>query len=289
MQPTFSIITRTASRLLFLARMRDRLAAAAPEASEWIICDDAPAGTPGMAAFLDEAQRRLPMDVRLVETRSASRPKAANGGLAAACGDLVHIHDDDDTVEPAFYRRTAAFLERHPEFGGVSVLCDRIDEELIDGQLRFRRRRPHYHEIRSISLLSMATTQTIPPIGFVARRSVIQAVGPFNEALSVCEDHEFFLRFLLKADIGIVRERLASFHHRASGGGDFAANSLASTDHAAQDARFRNAMLRRDMEEGRVGLGWLLVLGEINRAGWRRKVLLKRLGRYLPAVLVRKL
>ncbi|MCA8906670.1 MAG: glycosyltransferase [Rhodospirillaceae bacterium] len=286
----FSILTRTALRLPFLERARVGLEAAAPGSAEWIICDDAPEGTPGMAAFVEAARHALPFEVRLVETRSASRPRAANGALAAARGRLVHLHDDDDTVEPAFYRRTAAFLDARPDCGGVAVLCDRVDEELArDGTFRTLRRRPHYHEIRSVGLLSMATTQTVPPIGFVARRSVLDAVGPFDESLSVCEDHEYFLRFLLQADIGLVRERLAAFHHRPSPEQPGACNSLASTDHEAQDARFRTLMLRRDMAQGGMGLGWLLALGEMNRPAWRRKVFLRRLGRRLPTAIARRL
>lgn len=289
MTPRFSIITRTASRLCFLHRVREGLAVAAPADSEWIICDDAPNGTNDLETFVDNARSTLPFAVSLVPVHSANRSRAANAGLAKATGTYVHIHDDDDTVSPAFYRRTAEFLDAHPHFGGVSVFCNRVDETLSDDGFVVGRQRPHYHEVRAISLLSMATTQTIAPIGFLARRTAVERTGPFDETLAVCEDHEFFLRFLLIADIGVLSEQLAAFHHRPLNAMGDSANSLASTDHETQDALFRNEMLRRDHASGLVGLGWLLSMGEANRPAWRRRVALRRLGRYLPAAIARRL
>ena len=274
-----SIITRTADRLRFLERASQGIAAAALAESEWIVCDDARSGTPELEAFIAHAAASLPLQVRLVRSCSGSRSKAANAGLAAAKGEFVHIHDDDDTIDAAFYRRSIDFLEQHNEYGGVASLADRIDERLEADRIVALSRRPHYREMRSVTLSSMAVTQTIPPIAFVARRSVMAEVGTFDERLDVCEDHEYFLRFLLTSDIGRIPEVLAAFHVRLSESAGSSANSPASTDHAATDARFRNFMLRNDLAVGRIGLGWLLAAGEMNRANWRANYLIEKLRR----------
>ena len=274
-----SIITRTADRLNFLERAYEGIAAAAPDDSEWIVCDDALSGTAGLEAFITRARAHLHIPVRLVKSRSTNRSKAANAGLLVAEGEFVHIHDDDDTVDPEFYHHSISFLRKRAEYGGVASLSDRIDERVDTNRIVELSRRPHYHEVRSITLSSMAVTQTIPPISFVARRSVMTEVGLFNERLEVCEDHEYFLRFLLKSDIGRILEVLAAFHVRPPGSLGSNANSLASTDHTAADAQFRNMMLRNDMAADRHGLGWLMALGEMNRANWRANVLIDRLRR----------
>jgi hypothetical protein len=277
-----SIITRTANRPWFLSRVCDGLRAARPSDAEWIICDDAPRGTPGIGDFIEQAAHRLAMPVRLVESHSGSRPKAANRGLEAARGAFVHLHDDDDTIAPAFYARTTEFLKTESAYGGVAVLSERVDERWDGCRAVPHRRRPHYHEIAALTLASMATVQTIPPIALLVRRSTVETVGPFNVNLAVCEDHEFLLRLLMVADIGMIRECLAAFHQRVGGkdGDADALNSAASTEHATQDARFRNAMLRNDLAEGRVGLGFLLALGEMNQGAWRVNLLLSKLRQY---------
>jgi hypothetical protein len=205
--------------------------------------------------------------MRLVVSGSQHRAKAANAGLEAAHGTFVHFLDDDDSIEPAFYKKTLAFLAAQPRFGAVATLADRVVERILpDGSLLEVSRTPHYPETRAISLATFAAGQTFAPVAFVARRHCIEAVGPFDVSLEVCEDYEFYLRFLARFDIGILPEALCSFHQRENTNLEAWGNSPASSQHRVEDALFRNALLRRDLEQGRIGLGWLLAFGELSRA-----------------------
>lgn len=264
-----SIITRTGNRLQFLERALQSVVSAAPSECEWIVCDDAVGGTPEIRSFIKQAQITTNIPIHLVESHTGNRARAANAGLQIAKGEFIHIHDDDDTVNKDFYLQVMKFLEEKTEYGGVATFCNRIDEKIVDDKIVTLSERPHYHEIHSLTLLSMATTQTVPPIAFVARKSKMDKVGEFNASLDVCEDHEYFLRFLLETDIGLIPNALAAFHQRPSNTLGSFSNSAASTNHTIVDAQFRNRMLREDITSNKIGLGWLLAVGDLNRSNLR--------------------
>ncbi len=261
------------------------------ENSEWIVVDDAPGGSPGLSSFLDSAQAKWKAPIKLVASAAKHRAKAANAGLAAASGTLVHFLDDDDTVAPDFYLKTIAFLDAQPRFGAVATLAEQVTERAMpDGSFRELSRTPHYPETRVISLAEFAVVQTFPPVAFVARRQAVEGVGGFDTSFEVCEDYELFLRFLTQYDIGFLPEALCAFHQRAVDGAtpESWVNSPASHQHELESKLFRNALLRRDLAQGQVGMGWLLALGDMTRANWRANLVLDALKRRaIPRFLLR--
>ena len=54
-----------------------------------------------MAGFIESARSTSTFTIRLVVSGTRHRAKAANAGLAAATGALIHFLDDDDTVAPS--------------------------------------------------------------------------------------------------------------------------------------------------------------------------------------------
>jgi GT2 family glycosyltransferase len=276
-----------------LGRCLKSLRGAAIEGLEWIVVDDEPGGSPGVAQLVESAKASWQAPMRLVLAGNRHRAKAANAGLASASGELIHFLDDDDTIAPAFYTKTVAFLNEQPRFGAVATLAERVTERAMpDGSVREVARAPHYPETRAVSLAEFAVVQTIPPVAFVARREAVDATGGFDASFEVCEDYDFFLRFLAHSDIGILPEFLCAFHQREL---DEAtprswSNSPASHSHSLEEKLFRNALLRRDLAQGRVGTGWLLALGDMTRAAWRINLVLDALQRRsLPRFLLRRL
>jgi hypothetical protein len=83
----------------------------------------------------------------------------------------------------------------------------------------------------------------------VFRRSVLDRIGGFNEALPVLGDWFFNLEFLLEDDIAVLPEPLARYHHRDRGDTNWAAyaNSVIGgvSKHEEFAAVARNAFLRR--------------------------------------------
>ena len=213
--PKLSVITRTYDRLPLLRRCFESIRSAATEGLEWIVVDDVPGGSPDLSAFVASAREGCSMEVRLVVAGTRHRAKAANAGLAAATGALVHFFDDDDTIAPDFYAKAIAYLAEQPRFGAVATLADSVVERAMpDGSFWEVARTPHYPETRVVSLAEFAVVQTIAPVSFVARRDCIDATGGFDERFEVCEDYDFYLRFLTRFDIGILPEILCAFHSR---------------------------------------------------------------------------
>lgn len=288
-----SVITRTCDRLPLLRRCLQSLRKAATQEMEWIVVDDMPGGCADLVDFVEVTRASWDIPVQLVAAGTRHRAKAANAGLSAATGSLIHFLDDDDTIAPEFYTKTVAFLAEHPRFGAVSTLAESVFERAkSDGSLQEITRTPHYPETRVVSLAELAVVQTIAPVSFVARRECIDATGGFDERFEVCEDYDFYLRFLMRFDIGVVPEILCAFHNRENGSAlpDSWRNSPATSAHQLEDKLFRNALLRRDIEQGRVGIGWLLALGDMTRAAWRVNLILEALQRRsLPGFLLRRL
>ena len=228
----------------------------------------------------NSARSNSTVPIRLVVSGKRHRAKAANTGLAATTGSLIHFLDDDDSVAPTFYQKTCKFLAENSRFGAVVTLADRvIERRMPDGSFANFKRVPHYPETRAVSLAELAVVQMFAPVAFVARRECVDAVGGFCERFEVCEDYEFYLRFLTRFDIGVLPERLCAFHQREENVPESWLNSSASRQHRIEDKLFRNALLRQDLEQGTIGLGWLLALGDMTRAAWRINLVLDALQR----------
>lgn len=287
--PKVSVVTRTCDRLPLLKRCLQSIQQTGFNDLEWIVVDDAQGGSDELSHFLQSIAPAI--DARSIRSGARHRAKAANAGLAAASGELIHFLDDDDTVAPDFYRKTASFLAGNERFGAVVTHAERVIERLMpDNSLRAIERLPHYPETQAISLAELAVVQIFAPVSFVARRTCIEAIGGFDERFEVCEDYDLYLRFLTRFDIGVVPEVLCAFHQREGGSGldasvsdasvpDAWLNSPASRQHRIEDKLFRNALLRQDLEQGKIGLGWLLALGDMTRGSWRLNLALDALQR----------
>lgn len=276
--PILSVVTRTRGRPLLLRRAALSVANAIPAGGEWIIVCDDPQPDPS----LQHLRVGLSQDtkVRIVHTGGAGRAAALNAGLDAALGVFVHFHDDDDTVEPEFYRKTLALLDAKPHLGAAVTWVERREESVTDGVIRQLSAVPHNPGLRAITFARLASACIFPPIAFVARRDRALSTGPFDTQLDVAEDYDFFLRFLRHSDIGVLRERLCAVHVRRGGAeaGDMA-NSAASWDVEEVDAFYRNAQFRRDLERGEIGMGWLLAIGELARSTSKMETIFNQLRR----------
>lgn len=262
----FSVVTRTMGNRVFLERVLASLGRAALANTQWVLVDDAGDSDAALTQVLSAA-RDYP-GLRPVRVRSGARhrAKALNAGLAVVGGRFVHVLDDDDTVDADFYAAVAEEFERAPGTAAVAVRATMV-EETIDagGTIREIRRTPHFPEIQAIPISTMLNQQVVPLCSVVFRAEAMRDVGPFAPDLPVCEDHEFLLRFLLRYDIALLDRLLMAFHVRPEGGDPRFANSDSSRRHAAVDAAFRNALLRRSLADPSDPLGMLLLWGDLTR------------------------
>jgi hypothetical protein len=245
--PAVAVITRTRDRPLLLARAARSIAEQGYRDFAWVVVND---GGDADAARRAVDQAGLPSDrlVFLSHEHSVGMEAAANLGVAATAAPLLVIHDDDDSWHPDFLARTAAFLAspRGEPFGGVVTHADYVSEEIAGTRVVEHARRPFNADLESVPLAEMLVRNLFPPISFLFRRTIWQRVGGFNERLPVLGDWYFNVRFLLEADIAVLPERLARWHHRDRGGDGAYANSvIAGADlHAQYKTVVRNALVR---------------------------------------------
>lgn len=256
-----SVITRTLKRPLLFARAARSIADAQVNDMEWIVVEDAVSVSPDTVRIIEKTPIKK---VKHITSGGHGRTAAANAGLKAASGVFVHFHDDDDTVEQEFYYTVLKYLDENPHYKGARAFCRRIYERVDGSHIRKGRSRRIYPERRTVSLMSAAEVFAYPPIGSVFDRQTLLELGGFDESFDVGEDYDILLRFLTRADIGTVASCLANVHVRQDGPGPYA-NSPMEQRFEEQHAKFCDALLRRDLTEGRIGLGFLLALGRLSR------------------------
>jgi cellulose synthase/poly-beta-1,6-N-acetylglucosamine synthase-like glycosyltransferase len=264
-KPVMAVVTRTKNRGVLLRRAMESVTGQYNRTFHWVIVNDGGARA-DVEAVADEARRRGVSVIVIHHAESIGMEAASNAGLAASASEFVAIHDDDDTWDPHFIPETISYLDRHPLKGGVVVktmkVVERIDSK---GNIRFLSRKPFNPEMHSVHLSEMAECNLFPPISFVYRRSVIDAIGNYDSTLPVLGDWEFNLRFLSRFDIGVHPGTLANYHFRPADRGAAGNTVAAGLDlHVEWDAAIRNRMLRNDLDAGIVGLGHLVAAGRRN-------------------------
>lgn len=246
-EPRVAVVTRTKDRPLLLARAARSVAAQTYRNLVWVVVNDG--GDPDTARDVIKAVAIDPARVHFCSfDESQGMEAASNAGIEACASDLVVIHDDDDSWEASFLTAGVAFLEQHdPLYGGVVSHSTYISEEIAAGSVRECARKPFNGWLMSIHLAEMAVANLFPPIAFLYRRGLWETLGGYDESLPVLGDWDFNLRFLLQADIGVLPQPLANYHHRVGGGpgGAYANSDVAARNpHIAYNAILRNRYIR---------------------------------------------
>lgn len=257
-----SIITRTKDRPLLLRRCAETLLRQDFTELEWIVVNDAGEHGPCEDAAGLARAGGLP-------TRVIHRPEslgvwpAANHGLSEARGEFIHLHDDDDTVEPTFYRRMVDFLDQRPRYEGVVAAMVRIDEAIQNGRMVIQRSRRLSEPDGALHLSDMFNGNLFAPIAFVYRRAVHDRLGPYDETLPVLGDWEFNLRFMRHFDIGGINEPLANWHFRSADSATGTPQTVVAGKerHKEYTALIRNRLLRQGLDQGGFCAGLLTAQG----------------------------
>jgi GT2 family glycosyltransferase len=196
---------------------------------------------------------------------SLGRAHAANQGCREATGEYIVFLDDDDTWQPDFLEKTHAFLQSNNDFHAVSVHATCIEEKIIGTNISELKRYPAEFNSESITIMQMAQFNRLTTNGTVFERVLFDELGGFDEKLMFIVDYDFFLRMLLITDIAVIPECLANFHIRKDAQEDESLNNTVTASnywHVQNTARYRNYHLRKDLEQGKFGLGAILAQAE---------------------------
>jgi len=193
----------------FLRECLDSILAQTRADFELIVCDDA--SCDDSTAILAEYAERDPRVRVLRNERNQGIARTRNRLLESLPDDCGYIAlmDADDVCLPDRLERQLAFLESHPEVGGVGSALEIIDENSqVTG---FRGYPTSPAEIRRI----MPFRDVLAQPTMMMRRSAVDEIGAYNPECVCCSDYEYWLRMLEKYDFAnlpepVLRYRMSS-------------------------------------------------------------------------------
>ncbi len=195
-----SVIIPTCNRASLLARALDSVLLQSRPPNEVIVVDDGSSDdTPSLMA------RRFPGVVYLrQENRGVSA--ARNHGIRQATSQWLAFLDSDDQWLPHKLERQLALLAAEPHWHIIHN-----DEIWIRRGRRVNPMKKHAKQGGWIFAHCLPLC-VISPSAVMIRRSVLEAVGLFDEALPACEDYDLWLRICCRYPVAYVDEPLTVKH-----------------------------------------------------------------------------
>jgi glycosyltransferase involved in cell wall biosynthesis len=263
-RPAVAVITRTMDRPVFLERALKSVASQTFHDYIHVVVNDG-----GDNDNVKETIERANADharVRLVDAvKNRGMEAASNLAIKSADSDYIVIHDDDDSWEPDFLAKTVRFLDSKQGklYGGVITMSTYVSEEVTPAGIVIHARAPYNGWVQNVHLMEMAIANFYAPIAFVFRRELYDKLGGYDERYPVLGDWDFNLRFLVEADIAVIPEALANYHHRDRGDVTTFGNSVIAgrAKHLEFSAVVRNNLVRSLVERGHPAAATLAGLG----------------------------
>jgi len=138
----------------------------------------------------------------LVHGENRGVSAARNTGIMASRGPLIAFLDSDDYWLPDKLAVQAAFFKAHPK----AMACQ-TQEIWIRKGLRVNPKKKHLKPSGSIFVPSLKLC-LVSPSAVMVRRSLLDEVGLFDEALPVCEDYDLWLRVSCRHPVHLLPEAL---------------------------------------------------------------------------------
>lgn len=267
--PKVAVITRTKDRGILLERAIQSVHTQTMKDFVHVIYNDA-GDRQVVDSLVEKYKDIIDGRIKVVHNDTPNGLVAAlNNGIKAANSVYVAIHDDDDSWDKDFLKKTTEYLDATDAFGVITVV-DIVEEAIENGKVIELKRGRGLEPVKGmVSILDQCIANYASTNTFVYRRAVYDEIGYYDETLKVAEDWDFTLRFLLKHDIHslVTDEALAFYHHRAASSGTelnsiFAENGLDFEYHIKGIA---NHHLRKELNSGKLGLGYLISLMRHNK------------------------
>lgn len=259
-----AVITRTQNRPLFLERAIKSVHNQTMTDFVHVIINDAGDPKP-VDDLIDKYKDLINGRVKVIHNKVSNGMEAAsNKAIKSVDSTYVAIHDDDDTWHPECLERATTRLEEVDFIAGVVVRTDKVIEEVsASGESIDKISVEHWMpDLRVVNLYRQCIDNQMTPITFIYRRSVFAEVGYYDEKLPVLGDWDFGIRLLQKFDVDYLDPgfALANYHHRKFVPGSSNNNSFGSGTerHRYYSNLLMNKYLRQELQEGRLGVGYIM-------------------------------
>lgn len=262
-----AILMRTRNRPQML--MRAIASVVAQTFCDWhiIIINDG-----GDQAAVEDATRTSGAESKITvihHTNSRGMAAASNSGIAASKSTYIALLDDDDTWEPTFLAEALAVLYAEgseSKIKGVATYTNQVSESITGEHISVKTKKPYPLQPPFISLSNLLLENQFTNLSFLYRRDVLDAIGCYDEEFILFDDWEFNIRFASHSDIAVLPRFLANYHMRlqSDAAGAHANNLAVASNKQALVAKFRDILLRRDLQSGKLGVGTLMHLANQN-------------------------
>ena len=198
--PRVSVVLATNRGGPFLAEALASARAQTYDDVEIVVVDD---GSPDPATI---ARSAAAVGARVLRIPPSGVSVARNTGAAATDGELLVFLDDDDRWHPERLARQVATMAAAPEAAGSYCGMRVIDgdgRELVPAD---------QHQVGDVHEVLRRATGIMAP-NLLLRRSAFDAVGGFDDALTLAEDLDLVLRVALVGDLVFVPGPLAEYRH----------------------------------------------------------------------------
>jgi glycosyltransferase involved in cell wall biosynthesis len=212
--PKVSIITRTKDRPLLLERAMNSVLSQSFDDWEHIIVND-DVNKDSAYALAQKYAEQYNGRLNVIYNKTPQGLEvAANTAFEQVKGEYFVIHDDDDSWQPDFLKKTVEVLDAKPELGAVITDINYVIEEIIDNEIKI-----HDSYVcktpEKITLYGLFLSMVYPPpIATLFRSECLKEVGFHNVVLRKGEDREYLLRVLKEYKIGTLSETLANYYTR---------------------------------------------------------------------------
>ena len=191
-----SVIIPTYNRSSFLRSALDSVYSQSHQVNEIIVVDD------GSTDLTVEELSADYESVSFIRQENQGVSSARNNGIEKAEGEWIALLDSDDRWDQNKIARQLSFLSQNP---GIQI-CHTGEKWIRNGKLISP---PSFLDKSNDGLFERSLERCIIcPSSVLFHRSVIDAIGTFDENLSICEDYDFWIRLLLSYPIGLVKEPL---------------------------------------------------------------------------------
>ncbi len=202
---------------------------------ELVVVEDG--STDGTCAILaEQASRDLRMRL-LVQPENRGIVAALNLALSQARGPLIAVQHADDESEPERLDRQVRFLQVHQEVGVLATCVHVIDPagQILDID-------PYAGGLDNAALQAELLDHNPICHGTVMmRRSCLERVGHYDEALELTEDYDLWLRLAEITELAKLPDRLYQYRHHP----ESVSQVRRGAQMAAQGRTLEQAMRRR--------------------------------------------
>lgn len=250
------IVTRTKDRALLLERALNSVAEQNYDDYEHLVFNNG-----GDRESVDSLIGKLkPVNTKVLHSdTTVSRAEALNRCITSSKSKYIAVLDDDDTWHPNYLSQMTNKLEAE-DIQGVVCRIDQVVERIKGDKVDVIKRSIWMKDLRVVSLYQQCIDNQLSTVGFMYSRDAYNSLGGYSEDLNVLEDYEYGIRFLLKYDVEFLDPgySLANYHKRVSSRGRPVDNSFVNEDHRYNFYKIANRFLRQELQEGRLGVGYIM-------------------------------